>query len=190
MSVDGDIWSDNGFANITSMDTAHSVIFNAVEMSGVRSGRILDLGAGDGRLLARITELWPGLQPFAVEADVGRLTRGKLRHPWISFSLERVEDCTENEIRPNDEPWDLVLLMPGRLDEIPKEKAEEVVRVLRRTARHLIIYSYAGSLLEAARRHSLMLGVNPLVPIDRIAAVHGRHRTVFSAGQYQATIAW
>jgi hypothetical protein len=150
-------FEDNGFSCLDAMNRAHRVLIDAVEILGVRVGRVLDLGAGDGTLLAKINIMWPRLQVHGVEASKEKCIRGLVLHPNVDFRAERIEECTEDEILPEDEKWDIVIFMPGRLDEVRPEDAAKIVRVLRKQARHLIIYSYSGKLAEMAKKHGLLV---------------------------------
>jgi len=141
-------WTDNGFATRAAMEAAHAVVLDAVG----EAMSALDLGAGDGTLLARIAaraglssrapasvrpEDWTG-----VECDPGRASRGQGRHPGIRLLEGKIEEGPGEVIR--DSPFDVVLLCPARLVEMGPEAAARTLECLVRPSR-LVVYSYADN---------------------------------------------
>lgn len=127
------IWEDNGFSSRRAMDIGHDIVSRVV---GRNVSSAVDLGCGDGTLLARIADgrvgVWRGFDFVR-----GRVMRGRERYP----SLLLVEDRIENLILLKT-PYDVALLMPGRLLEMSDEDADRVRAILPRLARRLVVYSY------------------------------------------------
>lgn len=148
--------NDNGFSSREAMDTAHEVVLRAVcpghgcwsPGPGVHGDghpwngecrhatSALDLGAGDGTLLAKLAGGRPGSW-VGVEADAGRAVRGMCRHPGVTIFPERIEDFVVVDLS-----FDVALLMPGRLLEMGG-KADHVRGLLRTRARRVVAYAYA-----------------------------------------------
>ena len=153
-------WEDNGFATREAMDAAHDVVLKAVRPfvergeNGVKYqakvDSAVDLGCGDGALLARIADGREG-RWVGVEVDHGRLERGRQRHNDVIFHeadiMEWAQDRTELEDQASLSPFDTALLMPGRLLEMTPEDADRVRGALPKLARRLVAYAY-GDVLE------------------------------------------
>jgi hypothetical protein len=137
-------WEDNGFATEAAMRSAHAVVLAAAAAT-YSGGPVLDLGCGDGALLEQLRLAVPGTSCYGVESDATRARRGRVRHPRVQLLVDRIEAADE----PNagDEPWELALLMPGRLVEMEAAAAARVRQTLRAAARRLVVYGY-GSWLE------------------------------------------
>jgi len=135
---------DNGFANEEAMHAAHDVVLQAVgEVAGA-----IDLGCGDGTLLAKIAGGREG-RWLGVEQDEDRCRRGFLLYPQLHFQTGRIEDLPVPVAQQFglDQPADVVLFMPGRLLEMKEEDAERVRFWLQRIAKKIIVYAY-GDWLE------------------------------------------
>ena len=82
-------WQDNGFASLEAMRAAHGPLIQGIKAS--KAQRVLDLGCGNGALLAGADVAFP----CGVEAEIDRWERAKERAPngeWIRadiFNLKR-----------------------------------------------------------------------------------------------------
>lgn len=128
-------WSDNGFSTRATMEAAHDVVRRVV---GEAPGHVLDLGCGDGALLASLDP-----RGYGIEADAERAARGRRRHSSLTISAGTIEAL----FGAWPAPFDLVLLMPGRLLEMESSAAERVRGELRRH-RRVVVYAY-GDWLES-----------------------------------------
>ena len=128
-------WEDNGFSSREAMEGAHQVVATAV--GPVETA--IDLGCGDGALLARLDGT---RQAVGIDHDPGRVGRGRKRHPGLFLE----EACLEEVLIPR-RPFDVALLMPGRLLEISPADASELRRAIPLVAKRLVVYAY-GDLLE------------------------------------------
>jgi len=158
-------WRDNGFASRAAMEAAHAVVARVVG----RVPRAIDLGAGDGALLARVADAG-----VAVELDPGRASRGRARHPGLAFRVEEIRAFVEHA--PAD---GVVLLMPGRLLELAETEAAHVRAWLRPSAR-LVVYAYSDWLerhggLEGLTRAA---GLTLRGAVDRAAGVEAAEAEV------------
>lgn len=130
-------WRDNGFSTPEAMAAAHAAVVNQV--GTVFSA--LDLGCGDGALLARLRgAVCARTADFVgVEVDPGRASRGLMRHGgWVWIREGRIEELR----REDAEAASVVILMPGRLLEMAAEAAVSVRSAL--SGRRLVVYTYDG----------------------------------------------
>ena len=131
-------WIDNGFGSRETMEHAHSLVRAVV--GDVRSA--LDLGCGDGRLLATIANGRVGGPWQGIESDAGRAERGNRRYgPRVRVIVGKIQDLL---LWWPGEP-DVTLLMPGRLLEMTPDDARKVRRALRG---RLVLYAYGDWLTK------------------------------------------
>jgi hypothetical protein len=128
---------DNGFTTAAGMAAAHRVVLEAALASGFSGGTVLDLGCGDGELLARFVAAAPSATGFGIDQDSRRIARGRTRHPELSLEVERIEDFPA----PDGSLWDLVFIMPGRLIEMGA-RGQELAALLPKVARRVVLYAY------------------------------------------------
>jgi len=140
-------WQDNGFNDIRAMRQAHSAMIAIVGTTET----VLDLGCGDGALIASMRMAGMVKEAWGYEADAGRAARAKTRYPDVKVINQRIEDATDFKAHT-------VLLMPGRLLEMGEEKAAVVKGALCEQAGRVIVYSYDGNLLSLAEQTGLVLG--------------------------------
>lgn len=139
-------WKDNGFGTRDAMDHAHDVVLEAVRPFSAEVNSALDLGCGDGRLLTKIADDREG-RWVGVEADEGRATRGTDRGEG---NVEVLHGTIE-EWAPKfglGKPFDVALLMPGRLLEMDAADADRVRAALPGLADRLVVYAYGDTLRE------------------------------------------
>lgn len=121
---DPTVWTDNGFTSKAAMDAAHMRILEV--LGADRYATALDLGSGNGRLVACVAK-----QARGVEADATRIARAV-----VPTQHARIQDLTW--VSPND----IILIMPGRLLEMSAEEAARVREGLRRSTSRLLVYAY------------------------------------------------
>ncbi len=133
-------WADNGFSSSGAMAKAHAVVLSVVG----EPESAIDLGCGDGSLLARIANdcgRWCG-----VEVDAGRAERGRRRHPHIEILTADLSRISADSFPTG--AFDTAILMPGRLVEVGPEAAERLRNGLRAWARRVVVYNYDGRRLD------------------------------------------
>jgi SAM-dependent methyltransferase len=137
--------ADNGFTSVTGMARAHAPLVAATSKvaAGRPSGVVVDLGCGNGALLAAICGRVPTLRPIGVERAAERLERARLLLPgslphWYHGDLFTYAKAWRADVRV-----DIVLLMLGRLLEVPFEQAEALRQILRNNAAVVLGYAYS-----------------------------------------------
>ena len=126
------VWELNGFSSMLAMEQAHAVLLSVLPPHG---GTLLDLGCGSGRLLELAKEA--GWRVEGVESDPIRAGAGQIpirRGDMFDAALWNKQ-------------YDVVALMPGRLIEVGKERAEQFRHALKQRAHSVLAYAY-GDWLE------------------------------------------
>ena len=147
-------WADNGFPSRPTMDAAHAPLVRAASdvcrkvLKGSETPTILDLGCGNGALLRKLKETYPG-------ARLGGCEQDPLRHANIAKVLP--EDYSPERLAVGDmfgpdlsiwdveDPWDLAFLMPGRLLEVDERAREALLEHLDKGVKHVIAYAYGDA---------------------------------------------
>lgn len=155
------LWEDNGFSDEAGMDAAHAVIRNVFLRDAERNkkmydnGRILDLGCGNGRLVLSLMEFFP-CEPCGIDTDSAAIARAYASAPDGHWSVGDIRD--KAKWPGSVTGYNLVLFMPGRLDEWEKEDVEYVLTELATLTKHVLIYCYGdwiekGGLRAIVDRH-------------------------------------
>jgi len=140
--------TDNGFSNSEAMARLHEPIVSlALKALAGRRGHVLDLGCGNGALLEKICAANDGLIPFGIEINGERLVHAHELLPQFSenfvlgdfFDLNRWDSGTR---------YALAILMIGRLLEVPRERADELVTTLKKCCDQVLVYVYPDWTLE------------------------------------------
>ncbi|XUM21183.1 hypothetical protein ACRAVF_28000 [Bradyrhizobium oligotrophicum S58] len=171
--------ADNGFASVRAMREAHAPIAAAVRTvtAGARYN-IIDLGCGNGALLAASCGETPGLEPLGVERDPRKLIHaqamfGPAVSRWLSCDMFA---CPAPLEKAADQS--VILIMPGRLLEAGADRAAALCLWLRDHADIILCYAYPdwiaryGSLDELGRRAGFAswesVGPNRTIAIGRL----------------------
>jgi hypothetical protein len=131
----------NGFGSEAGMDDAHAVVLSQLPEV---PGTVLDLGAGNGRLLERMAE--KGWQVSGIEHDQVRAGAGRI--PLRRGNLLDVAIWPDHK--------DVIVFMPGRLVETSSEQAAAVRSALKERASQLLCYAYGDWLSKYDGLNSLM----------------------------------
>jgi hypothetical protein len=140
--------ADNGFASRYSMDRAHgSIVDVAKELISRQAppretNLVFDFGCGNGVLIRKIAQLDPRLQPGGIDFDADKIAHARLVNNSATQCHFRTGDMFESELLERFEPIYLVFLMVGRLTEVSRESAQELLARIRSKAQHLIVYAY------------------------------------------------
>jgi len=175
--------SDNGFASIEAMRDAHHPILDAAATAlGDEPVAVLDLGCGNGALLAELQARRPPIQPFGVDLDPTRIEHARTLHPHSPGHFV-VADLFEDRVWADTPRFALALLMPGRLLEVDAHRAAALRDRLTRSCDQLLVYAYGdwltrhGGLAPLAEAAGLQL-VSALSPSVGLAqALQRANRT-------------
>jgi hypothetical protein len=147
-------WTDNGFSSKEAMEKAHAVFSEYFWRHFDRKREVLDLGCGNGELVRKLTD-----RPTGLEVEVSRAKAA--RQTGMRCLTGNISDVSAWK----DEARDIVLLMLGRLTEIPNP--EEVIEALK--GRTVIVYTYGNwNLHETAVKLGLKLDFQQGGPNDPV----------------------
>ncbi len=154
---------DNGFGSLQLMTSAHQPLAKlAAQVLGSQAGNVLDLGSGNGALLAAVSGHCPGVQPFGVDVSPEAVAHA----PAVLQGLPE-EQASAGEVGLGDffdsstwrhRHYAMAILMLGRLLEREKD-AGQFLRALSRRCDVLLAYLYADwehfSLNDLAAQYGL-----------------------------------
>jgi len=148
---------DNGFSSRLGMRDAHRPLVaaaaSALDGSG---GAVIDLGCGNGALLAALRAVAPRVDPWGVERDPAKIAHAALLHPDHAPQLI-VGDLFGDDVWPPGVRFALAFVMPGRLLEVDAAAAARLRAHLAARCDRILVYAYgdwltrAGGLAELAR---------------------------------------
>jgi trans-aconitate methyltransferase len=103
---------------------------------------VLDLGCGNGMLLAKLCEGRGDLMPYGVDRNPSALEHARQVLPEFggSFTHGDLFDVALWDHGPNH--YALALFMPGRLLEAPPDRARRVLDRLRSSCSRVLVYVY------------------------------------------------
>jgi SAM-dependent methyltransferase len=176
---DGPAWfaTDNGFLSAAGMASAHAPLVAAASLVAPRrSGTVVDLGCGNGALLAAICDRIPALRPVGVDRAAERLAHARIVLPgsapqWFHGDLFAYAESWCDRVR-----LDIVYLMLGRLLEVPFEQAEALRNRFRTNAEIVLGYAYPdwldryGDLVNLAQRAGVA-SMERLNSMEEVASV-------------------
>ena len=138
---------DNGFSSAESMAASHRIMIDAaVSLLRGQSGRILDLGCGNGRLVAEIASRLPGLTPCGVECVFDRANRGRAPLERAGGRLHVGDIFSQEQPWFDNESYALTILMIGRLLEVSVQRRRALIADIERHSNLLLLYTYGDSL--------------------------------------------
>jgi 2-polyprenyl-3-methyl-5-hydroxy-6-metoxy-1,4-benzoquinol methylase len=135
--------TDNGFPTPTDMDVAHApIVALAVSALGAAGGAVLDLGCGNGALLAKVREAAAGVVPFGIDCDGERIAHACALVPEFAHNF-RVGDLAESDVLWADgRRYALALVMPGRLIDAGPDRAAWLRERLGAACDRILVYAY------------------------------------------------
>jgi len=157
-------YADNGFRSRDGMDSEHEPVLKlASAILARQAGNVLDLGCGNGVLLKKLGLCNLNLSLWGVDKSKSAIAHARLLIPQFAANFvcsDIFDDCgawSENR------EFELVILMLGRLREVPGPRAKKLLRRIEESAKHLLVYAYdavlhqSGSLDELARKTGVAL---------------------------------
>jgi len=136
--------ADNGFSSVERMRTAHEpiVTLSRSVLRGVK-GNVLDLGCGNGALLAAICARRAGVNPWGVDRSPVAIAHARLLDPLRSGNF--VQADMFHAVRSLGlQRFELTLFMLGRLLEVPRDTADGFLRQVLAHSGRVVVYAYPG----------------------------------------------
>jgi len=158
--------SDNGFTSIVAMDRAHQPIEDlASQALGEAGGSVLDLGCGNGALIKKLRKRVPQVTPFGIDSESTRIAHAKelLEDFNANFTCASMFDVAV--AWPEEQKFDLVVLMPGRILEVGNDVAAALMARLQCNCEKILIYAYGDWLTRYGNLAGLARAAG-LEPID------------------------
>ena len=152
---------DNGFSSLEAMSELHRPIVALArrKLNGV-TGNVLDLGCGNGALLAKICDRQGGLTPYGVDGSNLSLEHARALLPKFAENFQ-VGDLFHCDLWSGGPRYALTLLMAGRLLEVERPVADRLLQTLRARSDAVLVYCYPGrgtrSLASVAQEWGLLL---------------------------------
>ncbi len=140
---------DNGFSSRYAMDMSHQPILNfACSYLSQASGKILDLGCGNGALLRKIWLKHQAVIPCGVDVIPEKIAHAKLLLPEYkdNFAIANIFDI--ESFWASNEEYDLVILMLGRLIEVAPIQGNQLLNRLKTQTSQVLVYAYDDYIRE------------------------------------------
>jgi hypothetical protein len=135
---------DNGFSSTIAMHRLHApVVELARQATELVEGKVIDLGCGNGALLAKICEGRGALEPFGIDRNAEAIAHARSIHVERPENF-RVADIFDAAAWTGERPFALAILMLGRLLERPPAEAAQLMASLRSSCASLLLYVYPG----------------------------------------------
>jgi hypothetical protein len=136
---------DNGFSSRQAMDDLHRPIVAAARrILAATPGNVLDLGCGNGALLAKICTAGTSLVPYGVDSRISALTHAAEVLPGFSGNFYK-GDLFDCEIWAKDRRYLLAIVMAGRLLEVEPPAADRLLSRLQEASETVLFYCYPGA---------------------------------------------
>jgi 2-polyprenyl-3-methyl-5-hydroxy-6-metoxy-1,4-benzoquinol methylase len=140
---------DNGFSSGYVMDTSHQPILDlAISCISQSSGKILDLGCGNGAFLRKIWLTNQAVIPYGIDVIPDKIVHARLLIPEHkdNFLIANIFDA--ESLRLFNEEYDLVILMLGRLIEVAPTQTNQLLSHLKKQASQVLVYAYDDYIRE------------------------------------------
>jgi hypothetical protein len=165
---------DNVFKTVRRMDWAHRpIVALACRTLRGSGGNAIDLGCGNGALIAKIHALEPRITPFGIERDPARVAHARALLPAFAANFFAA-DLGAHPLLADARRFALAILSPRRLHTLEAAEAERLRGWLRARCERLLVYAYGsgrtqfGNLGGFAREVGIELDANAA---DRRAAL-------------------
>jgi SAM-dependent methyltransferase len=136
-------YADNGFATAEAMHELHEPIVRLARSALANErGNVLDLGCGNGTLLAKVCEGRSDLISYGVDNNGNVLEHARQLLPQFAGNFVQ-GDLFESDLWDDGKRhYSLALLMLGRLFEAPEQTAMRMLHRLRQSCSRVLAYAY------------------------------------------------
>jgi hypothetical protein len=153
---------DNGFSSAAGMAASHRIMIDAaVSLLRGHTGKIVDLGCGNGVLVAAIANRLPGVIPCGVECMFDRANRGRAMLERAGGRLFLGDIFSQEQPWFDHEPYLLTILMIGRLLEVGVRRRRALIADIERHSNLLLLYTYGDSLSMSDKASRLLESTFP-----------------------------
>jgi SAM-dependent methyltransferase len=153
-------YADNGFASARTMLELHQPIIELAR-SGLANdiGNVLDLGCGNGALLAKVCDGRNDLVPYGIDNNGVAVAHARLLLPRFAQNFVQGDLFDVTLWGEGSRRYTLALLMLGRLFEVPRDRALRMLDGLCGSCSRVLAYVYPDwnerTLQDAARQFGL-----------------------------------
>ena len=135
---------DNVFRSVGRMDWAHRpIVALACRTLRAVGGKVIDLGCGNGALLAKIHALEPRVTPYGIERDPMRIAHARVLLPAHASNFFAA-DLGAHPLLASEQRFALAMLSPRRLESAAPAAAERLRRWLRARCERVLVYAYGS----------------------------------------------
>jgi SAM-dependent methyltransferase len=140
---------DNLFSSRARMDEVHApIVALARDTLGGQGGVVLDLGCGNGALLARLHLVDPGVVPYGVDIEADRIEHARELLPRFASNFIVADLYSAHALTAPDRHYALVLLAGMRLLEGTPGQATRLRAWLRDHTENVLLFGYGKSLTD------------------------------------------
>jgi trans-aconitate methyltransferase len=138
---------DNLFPSRARLDEVHApIVALALATLGGRGGDVLDLGCGNGALLAKLHAGDPGVVPHGVDLEPDRIEHARVLLPRFATNFVAADLYAAHPLVADDRHYALVLLAGRRLLQGTPDRVDRLKAWLAGHARHVLFYGYGTAL--------------------------------------------
>jgi hypothetical protein len=153
-------YADNGFSSEAAMHALHEPIVKLARRAlAYESGNVLDLGCGNGMLLAKVCGGRSDLVPYGVDSNGVALDNARRLLAQYAGNFVRGDLFDTDVWDTGNRRYALALLMLGRLLEVPLERRTRVLDRLQSSSLLVLGYAYPDSGEEPLAAMAKQLGL-------------------------------
>jgi hypothetical protein len=139
------LWKDNGFYSLESMEYSHNILIEALTQSQISFKNVIDFGCGNAELLKKISKQFDIKDIYGVELDKERFDRIGLNISFGEFYNQNIFNKSADWLQKN---IDLSIIMYGRFLE---ESSRHLIDWLIQNESTVLLYNYSDWQSESSR---------------------------------------
>jgi hypothetical protein len=143
----------NGFSSLAAMEAGHTPILSLLEeqfrdRDFNAGGYALDLGCGNGALLAKVHAIFPKLVPIGLEIDLDRVRSAQKKLRMLGGEAFAGNMFSSNDVWPSGRKYFLAIVCVTRFIETDSERTAELRRKILDASENILLYVYNDGLLR------------------------------------------